>query len=366
MPGQFLSYNAPRRLIHLKRKSGAMLSTTVEEFVVETGGHQSFYLAAGPVDGPLIIFVHGWPELSISWRHQLPCFASLGFRAIAPDLRGYGGSKVYARHEDYALEIVVADMIGLLDALGTQKAAWVGHDWGSPVVWSIASHHPERCHGVANLCVPYYSLELGLDACLGLIDRTVYPEDDFPLGQWEYQGFYEENFAAAIAPFDADPAKAIKALFRSGSPSGVGKPSRTAFVRKDGGWFRGAAEPPDVPRDGEVISETDLRAYADALTKNGFFGPSSYYMNHRANAVYSARAVNGGVLEMPTLFIAAEYDFTCECIDSRLAEPMRDHCLNLTSKVVQSGHWMAQEKPAEVNAALAHWLATSLTDVWPK
>lgn len=343
-----------------------MLSTTVAEYAVRTGDHQSFYLAAGPIDGPVIIFVHGWPELAISWRHQLPCLAAMGFRVVAPDLRGYGRSTVYERHEDYALELVVADMIGLLDALGVEKAVWVGHDWGSPVVWSIASHHPERCHGVANLCVPYYSLERGLDACLGLIDRNVYPEDEFPLGQWEYQRFYEENFAAAIAPFDADPMKAIKALFRGGNPAGRNKPSRTAFVRRDGGWFRGAAEPPDVPRDPDVISEADLCAYAAALTRNGFFGPSSFYMNHTANSAYADRARNDGVLEIPTLFIAAEYDFTCECISSRLAQPMREHCRNLTTRVVSSGHWMAQEKPEEVNAALSHWLATSLTDFWPK
>jgi len=149
-----------------------MLSTSVAEYVVRTGDHQSFYLAAGPADGPMIIFVHGWPELAINWRHQLPCLAALGFRAVAPDMRGYGRSTVYERHEDYALDLVVADMIGLLDALGVEKAVWVGHDWGAPVVWGIASHHPERCHGVANLCVPYYSLERGLDACLGLIDQN--------------------------------------------------------------------------------------------------------------------------------------------------------------------------------------------------
>ena len=343
-----------------------MLSTTVAEYVVRTRDHHSFYLAAGPADGPMIVFVHGWPELAISWRHQLPCIAALGFRVVAPDMRGYGRSTVYERHEDYALEFVVADMIGLVDALGVEKAVWVGHDWGAPVVWNVASHHPERCHGVANLCVPYYTLERGLDACLGLIDRNIYPEDEFPLGQWEYQRFYEENFATAIAPFDADPMKAIKALFRGGDPAGKNKPSRTAFVRRDGGWFRGAAEPPDVPRDADVINEADLSAYSAALGRNGFFGPSSYYMNHTANAAYADRAVNGGVLEMPTLFIAAEYDFTCECITSRLAQPMRDHCRNLTTRVVPSGHWMAQEKPAEVNAALLHWLATSLTDFWPK
>ena len=71
----------------------------VAERTVRTGGHRSFFLDAGPPDGPLVIFVHGWPELSLSWRHQLPALAALGFRAVAPDLRGYGRSTVYTRHE---------------------------------------------------------------------------------------------------------------------------------------------------------------------------------------------------------------------------------------------------------------------------
>ena len=99
-----------------------MISTTVAEYVAHTGNHHTAYLAAGPADGPVIVFVHGWPELAISWRHQLPCFAALGYRTVAPDLRGYGRSTVYERHEDYALEFVVADMIGLLDDLGVEKA----------------------------------------------------------------------------------------------------------------------------------------------------------------------------------------------------------------------------------------------------
>ncbi len=76
----------------------------VTEHVAKSARHTSFYLACGAEDAPPIIFIHGWPELSISWRHQLPVFAALGFRAIAPDMRGYGRSSVYPRHEDYALE----------------------------------------------------------------------------------------------------------------------------------------------------------------------------------------------------------------------------------------------------------------------
>ena len=159
------------------------------EHTVKTARHTTFHLAAGPDDGPLVVFVHGWPELSISWRHQLPALAALGFRAVAPDMRGYGRSSVYARHDDYAQEHIVRDMLELLDALdalGRERAVWVGHDWGSPVVWNIASHHPDRCHAVANLCVPYYTLERGLAHTLTLVDRALYPEADYPTGQWKY------------------------------------------------------------------------------------------------------------------------------------------------------------------------------------
>ena len=343
-----------------------MPSIQVTEHTTKSDAHTTFHLAAGPADGPLIMFVHGWPELSISWRHQRPCLGSLGFRAIAPDMRGYGRSSVYDRHSDYAQELIVADMIGLLDSLGAEKAVWVGHDWGSPVVWNIASHHPDRCAAVANLCVPYYSLERGLDAVLELIDREVYPEDQFPVGQWEYQLFYEENFARAIAVLEANVYNTVKALFRTGDPAGQSRPSRTAMVRKDGGWFGGASEAPDVPRDADVVTEEDLCAYTAALERNGFFGPSSYYMNHKANAAYAERAVNDAYLDMPTLFIVAQYDYTCECVTSRLAEPMQTYCRDLTTKTIPSGHWMAQERPIQVNAALAQWLATSVPAVWPE
>ena len=202
---------------------GSRVRLPVTDGVVKTDRHTTFYLDAGAADAPVIVFVHGWPELSLSWRHQLPCFADLGFRAIAPDMRGYGRSSVYARHEDYALEHAVRDMLELLDALGREKAVWVGHDWGSPVVWSMASHHPERCWGVANLCVPY--LAAGL-----------HPAQPDPAGRSRglsggavpgravgLQLFYEESFEKACAAFDADPRNMVKALFRKGEPERQGQ-----------------------------------------------------------------------------------------------------------------------------------------------
>jgi len=107
-----------------------MLLSVTEHFM-KTARHSSFYLACGLETGPLIIFVHGWPELSHSWRHQLRCFAALGFRCVAADMRGYGRSSNYRSHADYALENSVHDMLDLLAHLGRDRAIWVGHDWAA-------------------------------------------------------------------------------------------------------------------------------------------------------------------------------------------------------------------------------------------
>lgn len=338
----------------------------VTEHVVQTARHRSFYLSCGATDAPLIVFVHGWPELSISWRHQLRCFAALGFRAIAPDMRGYGRSGVHPRHEDYAIEHIVRDMIELLDGLGRETAVWVGHDWGAPVVWNLAAHHPERCLGVAALCVPYHPEGFGVRTATALVDREIYPEIDYPVGQWDYHLFYEESFEQACAVFEADVESTVRALFRKGNPTAMHKPSRTASVRRDGGWFGGAARAPDVPMDPDLLTDEDLHRYASALKANGFFGPCSWYMNAERNAQYASRAADAGRLSMPVLFLHGAWDNVCETLRSRLAEPMRGSCPDLTEATVRSGHWMAQEQPVAVNAALASWLATRLPAFWPR
>ena len=341
-----------------------MQSTAITEHVVEGPEHTTFYRASGPEDGTTIFFVHGWPELSLSWRHQLAALGSLGFRCIAPDLRGYGGSTVYTDHADYALEHVVGDLLALADHLDVERAIWVGHDWGSPVVWSIASHHPDRCHGVVSLCVPYRTLELGLEHVIALVNRERYPASTYPAGQWEYMRFYEERFDDARLAFEANSYNLVKLLFRKGDPAGFGQPAATSMTRVNGGWFGALGQAPDVPRDDDVVSENDLTEYANHLDRNGFFGPDSYYMNHARNAEYSATALDDGVLHLPVLFLAAQYDYVCDAITSDLALPMRERCRDLTEHVVYSGHWMAQERPLDVNSFLARWLATRFPQLW--
>lgn len=335
------------------------------ENVCRTRRHTTFYYSAGPADGTPVIFVHGWPELAYSWRHQLPVFGALGFRAIAPDMRGYGRSSIPARHEDYALELAVADMLELLDHLGAEKAVWIGHDWGAPVVWSLAQHHAARCHAVANLCAPYMPAGFGRESSLPHVRREIYPEDRFPAGQWEYFLFHRDHFDECVAAFEANVRNAVRTLFRAGDPAHMEKPSPTAFTRLRGGFFGpGSAPAPPLPRDPAVLTEEDEHRYAAALERGGFSGPNSWYVNEDANLAYARRAPGGARLAMPVLFLHAAYDAVCDTAASTMAQPMRDHCARLTEVTVKSGHWMAQEKPQEVNAALARWLAAAVPAAW--
>src|SRR5689334_22353153 len=95
-------------------------------------------------DGPGVVLCHGFPEIGYSWRHQLPALARAGFRAIAPDQRGYGGTDRPPAVGDYDIHHLTGDLVGLLDALGIERAVFVGHDWGGIVVWHMPLLHPTR------------------------------------------------------------------------------------------------------------------------------------------------------------------------------------------------------------------------------
>jgi pimeloyl-ACP methyl ester carboxylesterase len=341
------------------------MTVPITEHALKTKRHTTFYLAGGDPQGSPIVFVHGWPELSISWRHQLRSLASLGFRTIAPDMRGYGRSSVYARHEDYAIEHSVEDMIELLDSLGHEKAIWVGHDWGSPVVWELACHYPERCSGVASLCVPYIPGGIDMQKLVASIDRSIYPEDIYPAGQWEYMLYYLENFDEARRQLERNVGYTVKAIMRAGDPEGHGKPAWTAMVRKQGGWFPEVNSQSDISRDARILTEEDLQTYVAALERNGFFGPGSWYMNGERNGAYAAQAKNGGRIDLPVLFIHAAFDYILVTTGAHRIEPMRKACSKFSESVIPAGHWMAQEKPALVNVAIARWIATQLPEVWP-
>jgi pimeloyl-ACP methyl ester carboxylesterase len=189
--------------------------------IVEANGIRIHVAEQG--EGPVIVLCHGFPESWYSWHHQLPAFAAAGFRAVAPDMRGYGDTERPEAIDQYTLLHLVSDMVGLLDALQMKTAVIVGHDWGAPVAWHPALLRPDRFRGVVGLSVPF-------------IPRgQVYPSPNLP--QTEDAVFYQDYFqtpGVAEAELERNVRSTIRSFLYSSSAD-VGSPAITpgagVFVR---------------------------------------------------------------------------------------------------------------------------------------
>ena len=304
-----------------------------------------------------MIFLHGWPALGLVWRLQLAHFAGAGWRCVAPDLRGVGGSSVPNRVADYALREVVADMVELHDALGGKPALWVGHSLGSTVAWAMAMHHPERCRGVVGLTVPHFARGGEVPTLVPLVNRAIYPADKYPVGQWDYMLFYAEHFTRAVRDFEANTERLITLSYGRASAGDVGKPTPLAGIRAQGGWFpEGGDAAPPPPREA-LLTAADQRTMVAAFARNGFSGACAWYLNGARNLAFAAEAPDFGRVSLPALFLHAEWDAVCDTAHGHLAEPMREDCTDLTEARIAAGHVLMLEKPDEVNRAIANWIA---------
>jgi len=185
-----------------------------------------------------------------------------------------------------------------------------GHDWGCGSVWTFAAHYPEHCIAAAGMCIPYGIFELGLDEVIKTVDRDMYPENEFPYGQWSYQVFYERNFEQASNFFDADIPAFLRAARLKGTPGTEDKPASLAYIVKDNGWM-GGAEKPDakyrhIPLEMTVYeSEESYQEFVAAMEKTGFWPGDAWYLNHAANRAYTLeKRKNDGNLEFPVLFVS--------------------------------------------------------------
>jgi soluble epoxide hydrolase/lipid-phosphate phosphatase len=184
-----------------------------------------------------------------------------------------------------------------------------GHDWGCGSVWTFAAHYPEHCIAAAGLCVPYGTLELGLEEALKTVDRDLYPEDKYPYGQWSYQVFYEQNFEKASAFFDSDIPAFLRASRLKGNPEAASKPAPLSTIVQDGGWM-GGAEKPDpkfrqIPLEMTVYeSEESFQEFVAAMEKTGFWPGDAWYLNHKRNRAYTLeKRKNDGIIDFPVLFV---------------------------------------------------------------
>lgn len=278
---------------------------------VQANGIRIHFVEQG--EGFPVVLYHGFPELWYSWRHQLPALAAAGLRAIAPDMRGYGGTDKPAEREAYDMEHLVGDFVGLLDALGLERAAIVGHDWGGFVVWSAALMAPERVERVVGVNTP-------------LLPRTPIPPTRFIAQSGDqrlsYILFFQES-GRAERFFQEDLEGALRR------------------------FYDGAAARPGF------LSEEGFRVYVEAFREGGLTGPLNFYRNLDRNWE-AAAALEGRRVECPALMVAAEKD---PVLRPELTAGMEERVPNLRQELIPDcGHWTQQEKPEELNRLLVDFL----------
>jgi len=306
------------------------LSTGINMHVAEAGS------------GPAVVFCHGFPELWYSWRRQLPAVAEAGFRAIAPDMRGYGGTDAPPAVEDYTQERICADMVALLDTLGIDQAVFVGHDWGGAVVWNMAQHHPTRVRGVAGINTP-----AGRRPPINPLDAM-----KIDPGRFDYQLYFQDE-GVAEAELGGDVRRTFNLMLRTAKAEDrLDVIGMTAGVRERGGLLVGL---PDDAERSIMLTEDDLNVFVRAYEQTGFRGGLNWYRKHGRNWEWGA-TVDGQDITQPALMVTAGKDGV---LLPSMSEGMEDFIPNLSRGHIEDcGHWTQQEEPEELNRILVGWLQT--------
>jgi len=312
---------------------------------VETNGIRMHFAEQGT--GPLVVLCHGFPESWYSWRHQLRALAEAGFHAVAPDMRGYGGTDRPEAIDQYTLFHIMGDMVGLLDAMGAKQAVIAGHDWGAPVAWLAALFRPDRFRGVIGLSVPF--LPRG-----PVRPTSVMPQTDDAV----FYQLYFQTPGVAEAEFEHGIRRFIRASLYSISGDMPGRGPVTMMVPRQGGLLARWASWPTPETLPSWITEADVDFYAAEFTRTGFRGGLNWYRNIDRNWELLAPFAGARVI-VPALYIAGDRDVV-------LAFPgMQEIINNLATAVPQlrgavilpgCGHWTQQERPAEVNAEMIDFL----------
>jgi pimeloyl-ACP methyl ester carboxylesterase len=296
--------------------------------------------------GPLLLLCHGWPELGYSWRHQMAPLAAAGYRVVAPDMRGYGGSSAPQAIDAYAITDLVGDMVALVAALGETRAAIVGHDWGAMVAWSAALMRPDLFQAVAALSVPFRARHRQAPP-LALLRAD---------GRDDFYWFYFNREGVAEAEFERDIPSAMRRVLVYGSGDAPAGRALGLMVMPGGGFLDGSDDPAELPA---WLSAADIEAYAAAFRKSGFRGGFNWYRNLDRNWALTA-PFQGAKIQSPALFIAGTRDgVVASKMGRKHLEQMDPYVPKLRGKLLieGAGHWIQQERPAEVNAALLRFLA---------
>jgi pimeloyl-ACP methyl ester carboxylesterase len=295
--------------------------------------------------GPLVLLCHGFPESWYSWRHQIRALAEAGYHAVAPDMRGYGGTGKPHDIEQYTLLHLVGDMVGVVNALGYDDAAIVGHDWGATVAWHAALLRPDVFRAIAALSVPFRPRSAAPPT-------SVMPRTEAAMF---YQLYFQEP-GVAEREYERDVRTAIVNTMIGFS--GDGEPGNPLY---DAGM---------VPKIGRLFPAATLsilptwltQQYVDLavseFTRDGFRGALNWYRNVDRNWSLLSPWASAKII-VPATYIVGDRDLLYRFPGmSQLISNLKQHVPELRGTVILKGcgHWTQQEKSEEVNSALLLFL----------
>lgn len=296
--------------------------------------------------GPLVLLCHGFPELWISWRAQLDALAAAGYRAVAPDMRGYGGTSAPDDATAYSQLHLVGDMVELVRALKETQAVVVGHDWGAPVAWNAALLRPDVFRAVVGMSVPF-SPPGRVEMLSALSQAGIH---DFYLQYFQTPGLAE-------AELERDVGASIRRIHFGASGEGRALLERSVFGALDPGkGFLGhLVEPSTLP---EWWSAVDIDQYTIEFTRTGFRGGLNWYRNMKRSWELLA-PWRGQVIRQPSMFIAGASDDVLKFPSSKTqidnfskTLPGLRGCHILEG----AGHWVQRERAARVSGLLLGFL----------
>ena len=314
-------------------------------------------------EGPLIVCVHGWPELSYSWRHQLDYFSTRGYRIAAMDVRGYGNSSAPSEVDAYSMRSLCRDVATVVAALidvpsdpsqppspSQHKAILFGHDWGAPIVWNTAVLFPELIRAVAGLSVPFVPIR-----SRSFIDiaAEVYRDRFF------YQLYFQEE-GRAEADFEADVGTALRKVYYALSGEGLRDSNVNNAMRnkkKDDALLTDLIDPNPFP---QWLTPDDLALFTSTFSRTGFRGAFNRYRAQTLDVTELAD-IAGQPVTQPACFIAGALDPVRNFVPGVDAYAKAGaHCRDFRGATILPGigHWVQQEAPAATNEALAAFLAS--------
>ena len=331
-----------------------MTRTAIGKYgIVDNEGVDVGYFEAGV--GPLVILCHGFPGLSYSWRHQVRALAIEGFRAVAMDMRGYGSSGKPGATSNYSLDHIRSDILSLLNHLGEERAIFIGHDFGTPVVWNMALECPDRVAGIIALSVPYdfdYYGRRGIGHSGDSYDETTPSEQFAAYAQSSFlHAHYFQQRGPADEELEGNTATFLRRIYWS--LSGEGNLLEGFSRAEPGSGYLDVLPEPSKPLPWPWLDEQAMDHYVRAYMSSGFSGALNWYRVADLNWELNRRYL-GMRIDVPALFLAGERDAVIAMSGPESFDFMRQMVTDLKGIVMapEAGHWVQQESAELVNRSI--------------